>query len=101
MTNATWLFMQWHNMDVFEAKSLLQKVANEYEKECQQRVASFIAREGKDNIKLQTYLKAQGYQIPGIVAWSLRCPRYHPELSGEAGRILHSTAQDVSSLPER
>ena len=101
MTNAIWLFMQWHNMDVFEAKRLLQKVTNEYEKEFRQRVASFIAGEGKDNIKLQTYLKAQGHQIPKSVAWSLRCPRYHPELSDEAGRILHGTAQDLSSLPER
>lgn len=100
MTNAVWLFMQWHNVDVPEAKILVQQVTNGYEKEFQQNVASFVAGKGKDNIKLQTYLKAQGQQIPGNVAWSLRCPRYHPELC-EAGKMLYSTVQGLSIPPKR
>jgi len=77
MTNAVRLFMKWHNIDVTEARRLSQQVTNKYEKKFQQNVANYIAGEGKDNVKLQTYLKAQGQQIPGNVAWSLRCPRYH------------------------
>lgn len=98
MTNAVWLFMQWHNVDVPEAKRLVQQVTNTYEKEFQQSVASFIVGEGKNNFKLQIYLKAHKQQIPGNIAWSLRCPRYHPELSEEAGRILHNTVQGLSII---
>ncbi|KAL4790372.1 isoprenoid synthase domain-containing protein [Aspergillus venezuelensis] len=59
-------------------------------------IAEFAAGEGKDNIKLQTYLKAQGYQVPGNVAWSLRCPRYHPWLCKEAASLLHQdTIQEL------
>lgn len=88
MTNAVWLFMQWDGLDIQQAKRRVREVTNRYEKEYKQRVAEFVAGEGKDNIKLQSYLKAEGHQIPGNVAWSLRCPRYHPELCTEAARAL-------------
>lgn len=101
MTNAVWLFMQWHNIDVPGAKILVQQVTNRYEKEFQQNVASFVAGKGKDNIKLQTYLKAQSQQMPGNVAWSLRCPRYHPELCEEASKMIYSTVQGLSIPPKR
>ncbi|KAL2847042.1 isoprenoid synthase domain-containing protein [Aspergillus pseudodeflectus] len=51
-------------------------------------VEEFCAGEGKDEPKLQEYLRAQGHQVPGNVAWSLRCPRYHPWLCREAGELL-------------
>ncbi|KAJ5094984.1 geranylgeranyl pyrophosphate synthase [Penicillium argentinense] len=35
------------------------------------------------------YLKALAFQMPGNVAWSLRCPRYHPERCSEAEGLLH------------
>ncbi|KAL4953372.1 isoprenoid synthase domain-containing protein [Aspergillus filifer] len=52
-------------------------------------IAEFAAGEGKEDMKLQTYLRAQGYQIPGNVAWSLRCPRYHPCLCKDEASLLH------------
>lgn len=101
MKNAVWLFMQWCNVDVSEAKRLVQQATNKYDKEFRQNVASFIEGKGKDNFKLQTYLKAQGQQMPGNAAWSLRYPRYHPELCEETGGILHSTVQGLSIPPKR
>ncbi|KAE8152335.1 isoprenoid synthase domain-containing protein [Aspergillus avenaceus] len=90
MTNAVWLFMQWNNVDIPEAKRLVQKVTNQYEQEYLRRVENFINGEGRDAAKLHTYLKAQGLQIPGNIAWSLRCPRYHPELCDEAASLLEN-----------
>ncbi|KAL4925304.1 class I glutamine amidotransferase-like protein [Aspergillus undulatus] len=53
-----------------------------------QNMADFAAGEGKDK-KLQTYLEAQGYQVPGNIAWSLRCPRYSTQLRDETASLLH------------
>lgn len=52
--------MQWHNVGMPEAKRLVQQVTNKYEKDFQQNVRDFITGEGEDDVKLQTYLKAQG-----------------------------------------
>ncbi|BAE64279.1 unnamed protein product [Aspergillus oryzae RIB40] len=104
MTNAVWLFMQWNNVDVATAKKLVWEVTNRYEEEYQRRVEEFIAGEGRNAAKLHTYLRALAYQIPGNIAWSLRCPRYHPELCDEAGRLLEDemcseTATNVLGHP--
>ncbi|KAL4961087.1 bifunctional terpene synthase/polyprenyl synthetase family protein [Aspergillus stella-maris] len=96
MTNAVWLFMQWENLNVEQAKRRVQEVTNQYEQQYLKNIADFAADEGKENIKLQTYLKAQGYQVPGNVAWSLQCPRYHPWLCKEAASLLHQdTIQEL------
>ncbi|KAF4231839.1 hypothetical protein CNMCM6457_005138 [Aspergillus fumigatiaffinis] len=76
MTNLVWLFMQWDQVDVEEAKRRVREVTNRYEDEY------------RGNDKLKTYLNALGHQIPGNVAWSLRCPRYHPELCDDASALL-------------
>jgi hypothetical protein len=88
MTNLVWLFMQWYKVDIAEAKEHVRKVTNQYEREYQQKVNTFMAMEGRGNAKLETYLKALGHQIPGNVVWSLRCPRYHPELCEDASKLL-------------
>ena len=90
MTNAVWLFMQWNNVDITTAKRLVREVTNHYEEEYQRRVEKFILKQGRNATKLHTYLRALAYQIPGNIAWSLRCPRYHPELCDEAGRLLEN-----------
>ncbi|KAF7586323.1 hypothetical protein BBP40_009070 [Aspergillus hancockii] len=90
MTNAVWLFMRWNNVGIAEAKDLVRKVTNEYEQEYQNRVEAFIAGDGRNMTKLHTYLRALAYQIPGNIAWSLRCPRYHPERCDEASTILEN-----------
>ncbi|RAK95857.1 terpenoid synthase [Aspergillus ibericus CBS 121593] len=101
MTNAVWLFMQWHQIDQDAAKRLVRQVTNKYEQEYQQRVNVFISGEGKENVKLQEYLVALGYQIPGNVSWSLRCPRYHPSVCGEASAILQNSSGDLHNSTQR
>ncbi|RLL95672.1 hypothetical protein CFD26_101005 [Aspergillus turcosus] len=49
MTNLVWLFMQWHQVDVQEAKRCVRKVTNQYEDEYRQRVEALLAKEGKGN----------------------------------------------------
>ncbi|CEN60910.1 hypothetical protein ASPCAL07581 [Aspergillus calidoustus] len=88
MTNAVWLFMQWEGLSVEDAKRRVREVTNMYERQYLKNVEEFCASEGKDEPKLQEYLRAQGHQVPGNVAWSLRCPRYHPWLCREAGELL-------------
>lgn len=88
MTNLVWLFMKWYQIDAAEAKSRVREVTNGYEEEFRKRKDAFLAGEGKGNIKLATYLRALEYQIPGNVAWSIRCPRYHPGLCDEASLML-------------
>lgn len=99
MTNAVWLFMQWHQVDEEEAKRLVQQVTNDYERGYQQRVQEFMAGQGKSNAKLQLYLTALGCQIPGNVAWSLRCPRYHPWLCEEGSALLQASMKEARDLP--
>ncbi|RAH67449.1 bifunctional terpene synthase/polyprenyl synthetase family protein [Aspergillus aculeatinus CBS 121060] len=104
MTNAVWLCMHWHGVDVPAAKEMVRRVTNNFEREFQQRVAEYVAGEGRENRKVQVYLRALGYQIPGNVAWSLRCPRYHPQLVDEAGRLLQAsmlTASDEGHVSQQ
>ncbi|KAL4899449.1 hypothetical protein BDW74DRAFT_171497 [Aspergillus multicolor] len=56
-------------------------------------IAKFEKTHGKDMPHVVEYLKAEGYQISGNVAWSLRCPRYHPHLVEDAAKLLE---QDTS-----
>lgn len=88
MTNLVWLFMQWDQVDVQEAKRRVREVTNRYENKYKQHVEAFLAKEGKGSGKLKTYLNALGHQIPGNFSWSLRCPRYHPGLCDEASVLL-------------
>ncbi|KAL4758128.1 isoprenoid synthase domain-containing protein [Aspergillus foveolatus] len=62
-------------------------------------IEEFAAGPGKERPHLLEYLKAEGYQIPGNVAWSLRCPRYHPELCETAAALLREH-QTISTAPE-
>ena len=90
MTNLVWLFIHWRNVDIPEAKEMVRHVVNQYEQEFLQKMDAFLTTgEGKGNAKLKDYLMAQAYQVSGNVAWSLRCPRYHPELCEEGERLLH------------
>jgi hypothetical protein len=88
MTNAVWLYMQWENLSVDDAKERVRQVVRKYESEYQKRVDAFRADGEQCSPKLSLYLKALAYQIPGNIVWSLRCPRYHPELCAEAEGLL-------------
>ncbi|KAL4746901.1 hypothetical protein BDW72DRAFT_206953 [Aspergillus terricola var. indicus] len=99
MTNAVWLFMQWEGLDIQQAKERVREVTNEYEQQYLRNIEEFAAGPGKERPHLLEYLKAEGYQIPGNVAWSLRCPRYHPELC-EAAAALLLEDQTIPTAPE-
>lgn len=76
MTNIVWLFIQWHNLDVKEARKLAGVEARMHE-------LKFLRlwRDAKDTLspKLERYVRGLAYQIAGNAAWSTDNPRYHPE----------------------
>lgn len=94
MTNLVWLYMQWENLSIPEAKERTRETVRRFEADYYEKVNAFTTDSEKFSPNLAKYLKAQAYQISGNVAWSLRCPRYHPELCDKAEKILHSQPQD-------
>ncbi|KAJ5586656.1 isoprenoid synthase domain-containing protein [Penicillium hetheringtonii] len=94
MTNLVWLYIQWEDLSIPEAKERTRETVRHYEAEYYQRVNAFSLDGEKCSMNLEIYLKAQAYQISGNVAWSLRCPRYHPELCAKGQDMLHSQAKE-------
>lgn len=94
MTSLVWLYMQWENLSKPQAKEKTKETVRKYEAEYYEKVDAFTSDQEKCSNNLARYLKAQAYQISGNVAWSLRCPRYHPELSPRAHNILETQAQE-------
>jgi hypothetical protein len=101
MTNAVWLYMNWENLSIDEAKSRVVQVVRGYEKEFQRSANGFIADTNRCGPHLREYLRSMAFQMPGNIAWSLRCPRYHPELCFEATKLLHADADQDQLLPGR
>jgi hypothetical protein len=101
MTNAVWLYMQWDNLPIDEAKERVRQVVRDYETRYQQQMNNFIADKEQCSSKLRDYLRALAFQIPGNIVWSLRCPRYHPELCAEGEALLQSTADDKTAQSEQ
>ncbi|KAL4816983.1 isoprenoid synthase domain-containing protein [Aspergillus spinulosporus] len=99
MTNAVRPFMQWDGLNIKQAKERVREVTNEYEQQYLRNIEEFAAGPGKERPHLLEYLKAEGYQIPGNVVWSLRCPRYHPEFC-EAAAALPQEGQAISTAPD-
>jgi hypothetical protein len=89
MTNAVWLYMNWNNLSIDEAKAKVVQVLRGFEKDFQQSANYFIADTKRCRLQLREYLRSLAFQIPGNIVWSLRCPRYHPELCSEASNLLH------------
>jgi hypothetical protein len=68
MTNAVWLYMQWDNLPLDEAKERVRQVVRDYETRYQQQMNDFIADKEQCSPKLRDYLRALAFQIPGIGA---------------------------------
>jgi hypothetical protein len=79
LINAVWLYMQWHDVDVSTAKTMVREATNKYEKQFQSLSEKFRQTHAPFSDKLDRYLRALAYQISGNVVWSLNCPRYHPK----------------------
>lgn len=100
MTNAVWLYMKWENISIDEAKDRVRQVVRDYETEFQQRMNIFVADQEECSPKLREYLRALAFQIPGNIVWSLRCPRYHPELCIEGEALLNCGAANSQESPQ-
>lgn len=81
-------------------KGKTKETVRRYEAEYYEKVEAFTSDREKCSTNLARYLKAQAYQIPGNVAWSLRCPRYHPELCPEAQDALDAQAKQRRQCTE-
>ncbi|KAJ5889106.1 geranylgeranyl pyrophosphate synthase [Penicillium tannophilum] len=100
MTNAVWLYMKWENISIDEAKDRVRQVVRDYETEFQQRMNIFVSDQEECSPKLREYLRALAFQIPGNIVWSLRCPRYHPELCVEGEALLNCGAANSQESPQ-
>lgn len=101
MTNLVFLFMQWENLSIAEAKERTKETVRHYEEEYYEKVKAFSLDRKTCSTNLETYLKAQSYQISGNVAWSLRCPRYHPELCAKAQDMLDAQLEENEQRPPK
>lgn len=79
MINAVSLYMQWQGVNVTTAKQLVIEACNRFETGFLNLCEQFRREHAPLSPKLDLYLRALSYQIPGNVVWSLNCPRYHPE----------------------
>jgi hypothetical protein len=90
LTNAVWLHMKWHGVDVEAAKDMVRSATYEYEKTFLERVEEFKRTQAPISQKLDRYLRALSYQVSGNVVWSLNCPRYHPEFRYDPNGCLEN-----------
>ncbi|KAJ5116916.1 Variediene synthase [Penicillium angulare] len=88
MTNLVWLYTQWEDLSLSQAKEKTMQTVRNFETEYYHAMNLFMSND-KCSANCANYLKSLAYQMPGNVVWSLRCPRYHPELSPEEETLLH------------
>lgn len=85
VVNAIWVIMGEHKISEDDAKALCRKKIKE-------NVAEYVHVVEKNKMRtdlsldLRKYIESLQYSLSGNVVWSLRCPRYHPE-------ILYSKSQ--------
>lgn len=79
LTNAVWLHMKWHNVDIVAAKKMVKQAIWRYERRYLDLCADHRRENGPLSNHIDRYLRALAYQISGNVVWSLNCPRYHPD----------------------
>ncbi|KAK3081840.1 hypothetical protein LTS18_000670, partial [Coniosporium uncinatum] len=70
LTNAVWLLMQWHRIDVAEAKQAVRGETNKHEQRFQELRKEFV-RTQKPEKKLIKYLEALSHQVSGNVLQKL------------------------------
>jgi hypothetical protein len=105
LTNAVWLFMQWHDVDVHTAKDMVRTATNCYEKQFLELSKEFRRTHAPISEKLNQYLMALTYQVGGNVVWSLNCPRYHsgfrydPNAGIEDFLTSRSFPKDMKDIP--
>ena len=96
LTNAVWLHMKWHNVDISTAKEMVRQATSKYEQQYLKNCADFRSKRSPISEKLDRYLRTLSYQITGNVVWSLNCPRYHPQFRYDANAGLENVMTSKS-----
>jgi geranylgeranyl pyrophosphate synthase len=95
MTNAVWLFMQWYNMSILEAKDMVRRETVKYEDEFERKKREFLHSDPTPPEKLWRCLDGLSQMIIGNLAWSLQCPRYSPTLRYDANAGVENEFLDT------
>lgn len=80
IVNAVWVLMGEHSITVEEAMNLCRAKIKDAVAEYIQVVRKTRTRTDL-SLDLRKYIEALQYTLSGNVIWSLRCPRYHSEVS--------------------
>ena len=78
MINAVWMYMKWQGVEPAVAKQLTIEACNRQETLFLELCEQFRRKHAPLSPKLDLYLRALSYQIPGNVVWSLNCPECGP-----------------------
>jgi ophiobolin F synthase len=79
LKNAVWLQMRLHDVDVDVAKKMVLDITRQYEDQFLENCMRFRREDSNASEKLNLYLDALAYQVPGNLVWSLNAPRYHSD----------------------
>lgn len=99
LSNAVWLYMQWNDVNVDVAKSVILGVTRQNEDIFLENCTRYRRENENMSQKLSRHLYALEYQISGNVVWSLNSPRYHPEARYDPNAGLEDELT-AKSMPE-
>lgn len=89
MTNSVWLCMGWYNLNAEEAKIFVRDEIIRQEQEFAVRKQAFFRSQNCTG-RTQQCLEGLSQMIIGNIVWSLRCPRYHPELRYDSNAAIEN-----------
>jgi ophiobolin F synthase len=95
ITNCVWLCMGWHNLSAEEAKGVVRDETIRQEQEFAARKQAFI-RSQQCTSRTQKCLDGLSQVLIGNIVWSLRCPRYYPELRYDANAAVENQVLALS-----
>ncbi|KIK55704.1 hypothetical protein GYMLUDRAFT_205331 [Collybiopsis luxurians FD-317 M1] len=102
VTNALRVLMREHNIGIQEAQQMCRKLIKQHVSDYIQIVENVKHNESL-SADLRKYIEAMQYTISGNIAWSMNCPRYHPQASLNETQLewMHSGVPDklTFSLP--
>ncbi|KAF3905314.1 Dimethylallyltranstransferase [Dactylellina cionopaga] len=99
MVNCVWLYMQWDNLPVQEAKDKLRKQIVELERDFlakREAFSKFCTQESSD---LLHYIQVWYHSLAANAYWSRYCPRYNAPKPIQEPAVVSGT--EVLSMPKR
>ena len=94
LTNAVWLHMKWHNVDIVAAKKLVKHAIWRYERRFLDLCAEYRCENDPITNHIDRHLRALAFQVSGNVVWSMNCPRYHPDRRYDPNAELEDSLTD-------